>query len=477
MKQILLKKMYSIVLLFFPLQTYCLFSLNISDIKKTDLPLHVAIIGTGYVGIVSGSSLAELGHNVTCADIDQEKINQLNQGIMPLFEPGIKELVEKNINDKRLHFSSDLDTTISGADIVIIAVGTPMSDDGDADLSALMSVVKSIAKNLKSYKIICTKSTVPIGTNKKLKQMLCEMSNASDSFDVVSNPEFLREGSALQDFLFNNPIVIGSDSEKALAVMEHLYKPLVDNGTTLIKTNNFANAETIKYAWNAYSAIKILYVDQLSRLCSAVDANIETVTEGMSFSEKLLPIHCVKPGPGIGGSCLPKDTAALIAMSKKLDVEMSIVAEARRVNENHRIAIINDFENMLNDAIDGKKIAILGLSFKANTDDVRYSAAIDISRELLSRGACIYAYDPQAMNNMKKLIPEIHYCSSAAEALMSADALLLLTDWDEFKNLDLSHVAKIMAHPILMDTRNMFDPKELKRLNFNFKNLGYQANR
>jgi len=469
------QKIICILIVFYYLPASYSFSfLEIDSIKKVEHPLKVTILGTGYVGLVSGAGLANIGHYVTCTDIDQEKINKLNQAIMPIFEPGIKELVEKNIAEKRLVFSADLDTAISEAAIIIIAVGTPMNDDGDADLSALMSVIQSIKKNLNGYKIICTKSTVPIGTNKKLKDMLTQVINGKQEFDLVSNPEFLREGSALKDFFFCNPIVLGSDSEKALLVMEDLYKPLIDNGTKLIKTNVFAGAETIKYAWNAFSLIKISYVDQLAHLCNAVDANIVTVIEGMSYGEKLLPIHCVRPGPGIGGSCLPKDTSALIAMSKKFGVDMSIVTEARSANEKHKKIIVNDFLKLFGASIKDKKIAILGLSFKANTDDIRNSPAIDIAKELLNNGAHVYAYDPQAMNNMKKLLPEIHYCLSADEALTGADALFLLTDWDEFKKIDLKRMASLMAHRVVMDMRNIFDPQELAQLKFDFKNLGYQ---
>lgn len=457
---------------FWPASYLC--PLNIDSIKKTEHPLNVAVLGTGYVGLVSGAGLATLGHHVTCTDIDQEKITKLNQCIMPIFEPELRELVEKNFSEKRLLFSPDLDKTITEADIIIIAVGTPMNDHGDADLSALMSVAQSIKKNINGYKIICTKSTVPIGTNRKLKLLLSEDRSGVGAFDIVSNPEFLREGSALQDFFCSNPIVIGSDSEKALLVMENLYKPLIDNETKLIKTNTFSSAETIKYAWNAYSTIKISYINQLAHLCNAVDANIATVIEGMSFSEKLLPLHCVKPGPGIGGSCLPKDTAALVSMSKELGVDMSIVSEARRANEMHKKTILNDFFTLFGSPVKDKKIAILGLSFKANTDDIRYSPAIDIAKELLNRGARVYAYDPQAMNNMSKIAPTIHYCSSTEEALTNAEAFFLLTDWNEFKQIDLDHVAKIMARRVVMDMRNVFDPEKLTKLNFTFKNLGYQ---
>jgi UDPglucose 6-dehydrogenase len=432
---------------------------------------NVTVLGVGYVGLVSGVGLASLGHNVICADVDQEKIHKLNQGLMPIFEPGIKELVVKLSETGRLSFSSDVATAIRASNIIIIAVGTPMDDNGDANLSALMAVADSIIKNLNGYKIICTKSTVPIGTNNRLKSLLIDALCCDALFDVVSNPEFLREGSALQDFFHKNPVVIGSDSEKALTIMENLYRPLIDSGIVLIKTD-LASAETIKYAWNAYSAIKIAYVNQLSHLCNAVGANILTVVQGMSFSEKLLPVHMLKPGPGFGGSCLPKDTAALVAMGKKLGVDVNIVSAARLANDAHKKKIAHEFYELLEKSVAGKKIAVLGLSFKANTDDIRYSAAIDILKMLVADGAFVYAYDPQAMNNMKSLIPEVFYCSSAEEALRGADGVLLLTEWDEFKDLDLEKVANIMSHKVVMDARNVWDPIRLRALQFTFKNLG-----
>jgi UDPglucose 6-dehydrogenase len=440
-------------------------------IKKTDAPLKVAIIGTGYVGLVSGAGIAELGHNVTCVDNDQIKVDKLNQQIMPIYEPGIGELVARNCDAHRLIFSSDVDSAIREADVVITAVGTPMDENGEANLTALMSVVQLIGKNLNGYKVICTKSTVPIGTNKRIKALLRDMVGVNAQFDIVSNPEFLREGCALQDFFKINPIVLGSDSDNALAIMENLYQPLIETGITLIKTD-LASAETIKYAWNCYSSIKVAYVNQLSHLCNVAGANIATVVKGVGFSEKLLPIHTVKPGPGFGGSCLPKDTAALVAMSKTLGVDVSLVKAARQANETHKEKIFQEFLQLLGNSVENKKIAVLGLSFKANTDDIRYSPAIDMIKKLLEAGAHVYAYDPQAMEHMKELIPNAHYCISIDEALMAADAMILLTEWDEFKHLELSHVAAIMAHKVIMDTRNIWNPKELQDLQFVYKNLG-----
>ena len=383
-----------IITLGFISQAKPLKAFDLNTIKPTATPHHVAIIGTGYVGLVSGVGLANIGHSVTCVDIDQEKINLLNQGHVPIYEPNVQELMMKNLEAKRLSFSSDIDQTLNNAEIVIIAVGTPMDDNGDANLSALMSVVTSISKNLTGHKIICTKSTVPMGTNNRLKALFQQTVKSNATFDIVSNPEFLREGSALEDFFFNNPIVLGSDSQEALNVMTDLYKPLADNGTAIIKTN-LISAETIKYAWNSYSTIKIAYVNQLSHLCNATGADIATVVKGMSFSEKLLPIYKVKPGPGFGGSCLPKDTAALIARSKSLGVDVSIVAAAREANETHKKHILRDFYNLLDGTVTNKKIAILGLSFKANTDDIRYSPAIDFIKALTTDNAIVYAYDPK----------------------------------------------------------------------------------
>lgn len=436
---------------------------------------HVAILGAGYVGLVSGAGLADVGHMITCVDIDAGKIQSLNQGILPLYEPGMQEIVSRNISAGRLAFSSDINKAIQDAEIVIIAVGTPMSENGEADLSAYRAAAGVIAKNLNGYKVICSKSTVPIGTNKALKVMLEERC-AQGSFDIVSNPEFLREGSALDDFFSLNPIVLGSDSEKGLTVMEELYQPLLSRGTELIKTD-FNTAETIKYAWNGYSATKITYVNELAHLCNAVQADIATVILGMSYSEKLLPVSALRPGPGIGGSCLPKDTQALLCMSNACGVDLKVVAASIEANKAQKQKVISTLYGLLDNNVRGKTIAILGLSFKANTDDIRYSPAIDAINKLTGDGAIVHACDPKAIENMKRLFPQsgvMKYYNNVDDAVQNADALLLLTDWDMFKKIDLAYVSTIMRQRIIMDARNIWAPTVLREHGFVYGNLGKQ---
>lgn len=434
---------------------------------------RVMVAGTGYVGLISGGGLAEIGHQVTCVDIDQQKIEKLNQGIIPIYEPGVEEIVKKNLQLGRLVFSGDIPAAIIDAEIIIIAVGTPMADDGKADLRALKAVLSTIGQYLDEYKVICIKSTVPVGTNVYAKQFLQD-AVGDVPFDVISNPEFLREGSALADFFTCNPIVVGSDSQRALDIFHELYNPLIQQGTPFIQTD-FATAELIKYAWNGYSATKISYVNELCHLCNAAGADVDTVVLGMSYGEHLLPIGTVRPGPGIGGSCLPKDTNALVAMADNFGIDFSIVKTVIDSIASQKQKVVKKIYELLENNIEGKTVAVLGLSFKRNTDDIRYSPGIDVLSALLQGGALVKAYDPAAMNNMKNILPDVQYCGSAYEAIADADALVLLTDWDEFKTLDLERVAKLMKNKNIFDGRNMWSPRELKGLGFTFANLGRQS--
>ncbi len=435
---------------------------------------QVTVIGSGYVGLVTGAGLAELGHTVICADINKEKIEQLQQGNVPFFEPGLQEIITRNINCKRLLFTFNIASAIQDSNIIIIAVGTPMGTHGKADLSALKAVVKVIGENVNGYKVICTKSTVPIGTNKLVQSLLEECTSDQVKFDVVSNPEFLREGSALEDFMKKNPIVIGSNSKQALSIIKDLYRPLCEKGILLI-TTDFTTAETIKYAWNAFSATRIAYINELAQLCNAVGANIFTVITGMSFSDQLLPTHAIKPGPGIGGSCLPKDTRALIAIGESVGVDLSIVKAVVQADLKQRQKITEYLYNLLDNAVQGKTVAVLGLSFKANTDDVRYSPAIFIMNKLLRDGAYVKAYDPQAMKNMENIIPDVQYCKTLEQAIKGTDAILILTDWDEFKNINLAWVSNLVNKRIVVDARNIWNPKTLMDLGFQFTNLGRKS--
>jgi len=434
----------------------------------------VVVIGTGYVGLIVGSSLANVGHSVTCVDIDEDKIEKLKEGVMPIYEPGLKDIVYRNHLAKRLSFATDVLSAIKKSKVIMIAVGTPMGENGKANLKALHSVAKNIGDVLKDsqdYKIVCIKSTVPVGTNKKIKSLIREYAGENANFDIVSNPEFLRAGAALKDLHERNPIVLGSDSERALSIMADLYRPIVGEGTPLIKTN-LPSAEMIKYAWNCLVAVKVSYVNDLSRFCNACGADILQVIKAMGFEDIVLPFKNVRPGPGLGGSCLPKDTRALVAMADKQGVDLAMVKAAIRSSHLQKEAAIEQLYDLLDGNVRGKTIGILGLSFKANTDDIRKSPAIPLIRRLLADGATIKAYDPQAVENMKMLFPEITYYGSKGQVISDSDALVILTAWEQFKNLDLKRVAKTMKQPVLVDARNMFDPGELYRNGFRFANFG-----
>jgi len=431
---------------------------------------NVAVIGTGYVGLIAGSGLAEIGHRVICADIDKDKINILNNGQMPIFEPGLSGVVKKNYDNKRLFFTDDVSSAIRNSDIIIIAVGTPMGKNGKANLFALKSVIRSIGENLNGYKVICTKSTVPVGTNNLVKSLLTEYSGESN-FDIVSNPEFLRAGSAVKDFFERNPIVLGSDSEKALEVMKDLYSPLIKKGLKLI-TSNLETAETIKYAWNSFSAIRIGYTNELSRFCQTCGADVFKVIQGMSLSEDLLPSKKLRPGPGIGGSCLPKDTSAFVDFAKKLGVDLAIVRASIESNEKQKNFVIKLLYDLLDGSVKGKTIGILGLSFKPNTDDIRMTPAIPLIEQLLNDSAYVKAYDPKAMDNVEALFPEVEYCSSVYDVFKGCNAVVVLTDWSEFKSLDFDRIEEFMAQSIIVDGRNMFDPSTMQKKSFRYTNLG-----
>jgi len=432
----------------------------------------IAIIGTGYVGLIAGAGLAEIGNKIICADIDENKITMLNNGMVPIFEPGLEEILNKNKNN--IEFTTDVSYAIRKSDIIFVAVGTPMGDDGCANLTALNSVAKTISQVLKStqdYKIIVIKSTVPTGTNRLVKRKIIENIGCEGNFDIVSNPEFLRAGSALRDFFETNPVILGSDSHRALNILEDLYKPLIGNGIEIIKTN-YETSETIKYSWNSFSAIRIAYVNELSRFCNAFGADVFTVVKGMSFSEKLLPSCKIKPGPGIGGSCLPKDTSAFIKIADRIGINLRMVKSFIESNEEHKEYIIEKLYGLLEKNVKGKTVCVLGLSFKANTDDIRKSPAIDIIGKLLDSGTSIKAYDPRAMDNMRKIFPEVQYCDSALEAIEESDAIVILADWNEFKSIDLNKVRLLMRGDVIIDSRNVFNIDDLKSCNFKFLNLG-----
>ena len=429
----------------------------------------ITVIGTGYVGLVSGACLAEIGNSVICADIDTRKIELLRNNVMPIYELGLEELVERNVVGGRLMFTDDVATAITEADIIFIAVGTPMGDDGSADLSYVNSVIKLISENINSYKIIVTKSTVPVGTGKKLREKL-EKEHGVDPnlFSIVSNPEFLREGFAVNDFLYPDRLVIGTDSDSALIALCEVYETLITGGTPYVLTD-VQTAEMIKYASNAFLSVKISYINEIANLCDATDADVKAVAYAMGLDHRISPafLNC---GPGFGGSCFPKDSQAIVHIAGQNNLPFYTVKAAIEANALQQTKPVYKLEKLimqeLNQSLEGKIVAVLGLAFKANTDDVRYSPSIKTIELLQERGAIVRAYDPIAIDNMRKIFPELLYCGSPYEAAYNADALIIMTDWDDIKQIDFLRMKHLMKHSFVVDARNIVSPEMLKKLGF-----------
>ena len=434
----------------------------------------ITVIGTGYVGLVSGSGLADFGNYVTCVDVDDERINLLSSGHIPFFEPGLKEIVGRNMAADRLCFSTDVSGAISQADVIFIAVWTPMDGDGSADLSAVKDVSKTIGENINSYTLIATKSTVPIGTREIINSIISEHAPQNSTFDVVSNPEFLREGSAVRDFLLPNRVIIGTDSEQAVELMREIYRPLFLNETPFIFTD-IPTAETIKYASNAFLAVKVSYINELANLCDATGADIHVVARAMGLDGRISP-KFLHPGPGFGGSCFPKDTRALIHSAEIKGVELKVVKAAADANEAQIDVIIKKLERLVGGSLKGKRVAVMGLAFKANTDDIRESRAVAMVDYLLSREAEVAVYDPAAMSNMKLLYPDLDYADSVESAVKGASAALVMTDWNEFRGLDLAHIGELMKKKVIVDAKNLLSREQLAENGFAFEGVGRPYN-
>jgi len=431
----------------------------------------IAVIGSGYVGLVTGAGLADVGHTVICVDIDQKKIQDLQHGIIPIYEPGLDEIIARNVAGNRLSFSSDIPAAIRMAPVIFTAVGTPMGEDGAADIRAVESVANMVAEYNNGYKVLCTKSTVPIGTGSQIRSLL-ELKGASDKIEIVSNPEFLREGSAVSDFLYPDRIVIGVESERARAIMEDIYKPFAARNIPIIYTT-ILTSEMVKYASNAFLAVKISYINELANLCDTVGADVNNVAHAMGLDKRISP-YFLNSGPGFGGSCFPKDCHALVHTAENCEVELNIVRVALEANERQkeipvlklRKLLVNYFNDKKQQSFVGRTIAILGLAFKANTDDIRYSPAITTIELLLEKGAHIKAYDPAAMENMRRQFPGIDYCQSMYEAVMGVDAIIIMTEWDEFKTMDLEQIGDLVKHKVIVDARNILDQQKLDALGF-----------
>lgn len=435
--------------------------------------MKICVIGTGYVGLVGAAIFADWGNYVVGVDIDTQKIKRIKKGDMPIYEPGLSEIVLKSIKDKHLLFTTSIAEGIKDAELVFICVGTPQSDSGAADLSAVWEVAKEIAHNLKEYKVIVTKSTVPVGTNERIKKIIKENIKSKTSFDVASNPEFLREGSSVEDMRNTDRTVIGSDSKKALKVLrglyEHLGKPIVEC--------DLRSAEMVKYASNAFLATKISFINEIAQLCEKGDADVSTVAAGMGLDRRIGTAF-LHAGIGYGGSCFPKDVAALYRTSSDQAYDFKLLRGVMEVNKIQHVNFLSKVTKYFGENLSGKTLACLGLAFKGNTDDIRESVAIEVVKRLRGLGANIRAYDPAAIPNAKNNLgnTNITYCTDQYEAIKGTDALFILTEWEQFTSLDLSKVKKLMKAPVIFDGRNIFDKHNTESSGFTYFAVGKRTN-
>jgi UDPglucose 6-dehydrogenase len=434
--------------------------------------MHISVIGTGYVGLVTGACFAEFGVNVTCMDNDVKRIEKLEKGEVPFFEPGITELVAKGVKEGRLSFTTDIGKAVDKALVIFIAVGTPPSADGSANLSFVEEVGRGIARHMTSYKVIVTKSTVPVGTGDKIKEVITKTQKQAIRFDVVSNPEFLREGSAIEDFMRPNRVVIGADSDQAVAIMKDLYRPLYLIETPIVVTD-VPTAELIKYASNAFLATKISFINEIANLCEKVGANVQLVAKGMGLDHRI-GSKFLHAGPGFGGSCFPKDLAALIQTGERHGQPMQIASVAAKVNDEQRKRMVTKIQDALG-GLKGKTIGMLGLSFKPNTNDLREAPALAIGQELLAEGAAIRAYDPEALEEACRVLPAMQACRDAYDAAEGADALIIMTEWNLFRNLEFEKLKAVMRRPVLLDLRNIYDPARVAAAGFTYISVGRRA--
>ena len=431
--------------------------------------MHVTVVGTGYVGLVSGAGFADFGLNVTCVDCDERKIRTLREGRLPIYEIGLEEILRRNVKNDRLAFSTDLRSAVQQSLVVFIAVGTPEGRDGEPDLSQIDSVAVSLAECIDDYKVIVTKSTVPVGTSRRIRQLIGQHQKHSVKFDVVSNPEFLREGSAIEDFMRPNRVVIGADSEQAAAIVKDIYRPLYLIETPFVVTN-LETAELIKYASNAFLATKISFINEVANLCEKVGANIHHVARGMGLDNRIGP-KFLHAGPGYGGSCFPKDVLAMAAMGQRFGAKQRIVETVAEVNRMQCDLVVKKVETALG-GLSGKQIGVWGLSFKPNTDDVRESPAISICRKLLAHDASVQAFDPIAITNARKVLDGVVYRENAYGAVEGADALLITTEWNEFRNVDLEKIRSLLKQPVVFDLRNILDPEKMRSSGFEYFGTG-----
>jgi UDPglucose 6-dehydrogenase len=432
--------------------------------------VRITVIGTGYVGLVSGACLADLGHDVTCLDIDIEKIMKLRGGGMPIFEPGLPDMVERTRESGRLEFSSDYAEAIPGSEAVFVAVGTPALADGTADLSQIDLAIANVAAVADPGTTVVIKSTVPVGTTRRAEGLLLEARPQAD-LHIASNPEFLRQGSAVEDFMNPDRIVVGTDSEEAEAILRAVYQPQLSQGVPDVFTN-VESAELVKYAANAFLATKLSFINEIADLCEMTGATVEDVTRGMSLDDRISDRY-LATGPGFGGSCLPKDTQALLHTSRMYGMQSRIVSAAFEVNRKRADRMRAKIETAVEVPLDQARIAVLGLTFKANTDDLRESPSVEIVKRLLDAGADISAYDPQGMDRARSLLPAtVDLATSPVEAMQGADAVVIATEWGEFATLDLEEVAATLNGSVLIDLRNLYDPEQVVAAGLHYVSLG-----
>jgi UDPglucose 6-dehydrogenase len=436
--------------------------------------MNIAVIGTGYVGLVTGGCLSQLGMNVICMDVNEDKIEKLKNGIIPIYEPGLEEVIRENYNSGRLSFTTSIKDAVSNSKVIFIAVGTPPQQDDSADLKYVHQAARDIANYMEDYKVIVNKSTVPVGTGHSVKteiEDILKQRNKTFGFDVVSNPEFLREGTAVKDFLKPDRIVIGAESETALNLMKRIYDVQIQLDIPMVVTN-LETAEMIKYASNAFLATKISYINEIADMCDLCNADISVVSKAMGLDNRI-GSKFLSPGPGYGGSCFPKDTKALVTIGRNLGYIPKIVESAVEVNDNQSLIMFEKIKNTIG-SVENKIVTILGIAFKPETDDIREAPAINIIKMLLDNGAKIKAYDPEAMENAKKEHPDlsIEYCNDIYSACEDSDCIVLVTEWQEFMNLDFLRIKAIVRMPAFIDLRNAYMPSYVKDLGFLYKGVG-----
>ncbi|MEW6682091.1 MAG: UDP-glucose/GDP-mannose dehydrogenase family protein [Nitrospirota bacterium] len=431
--------------------------------------MNICMVGTGYVGLVTGACFAEFGVSVICVDADSAKVDRLRRGEVPIYEPGLSELVQKGVREGRLSFTTDTAEAVRQSLVIFIAVGTPPRGDGSADLSAVETVAETIARHMNGYKVIVTKSTVPVGTGDRLRAIIGKSQTERVNFDVASNPEFLREGAAIEDFMRPNRVVIGAESDHAVAILRDLYRPLYLIETPIVITD-IATAEMIKYASNAFLATKVSFINEIANLCERVGADVHQVARAMGLDGRI-GSKFLHPGPGYGGSCFPKDVVALLALAKRNEYDFHILSAVDAANHRHRDLMIAKIQRAVGN-LSGTTLACLGLSFKPNTDDIREAPALTILPALQKLGASIRAYDPAAMAHAQAALPGVALCADPYETMTGCDAVILMTEWNQFRNLDLERVKTLLRRPTFIDLRNVYDPRRMKELGFTYVGVG-----